>query len=42
MIAYLKERAEEEMALPAKVEESKQTQMANEAKRHEDLFKVAP
>ena len=40
MVAYLKERAEEEMALRAKVEESKQTQMANEAKRHEDLFNI--
>lgn len=42
MIAYLKERAEEEMALRAKVEESKQTQMemVNEAKRHEDLFNI--
>ena len=40
MVAYLKERAEEEMALRAKVEESKQAQMANEAKRHEDLFNI--
>lgn len=40
MIAYLKERAEEEMALRRKVKESKQTQMANEAKRHEDLFNI--
>ena len=40
MTVYLKERAEEEMALRAKVEESKQTQMANEAKRHEDLFNI--
>ena len=40
MVAYLKERAEEEMALRAKVEESKQAQMANEAKRHEDLYNI--
>ena len=40
MVAYLKERAEEEMALRAKVEESKQAQMANEAKGHEDLFNI--
>ena len=40
MVAYLKERAEEEMALRAKVEESKHTQIANEAKRHEDLFNI--
>lgn len=40
MVAYLKERAEEEMALRAKVEESKQAQMANEAKRHGDLYNI--
>ena len=40
MIEYLKKRVEEEMALRAKLEESKQTQMANEAKRHEDLFNI--
>ena len=40
MVAFLKERAEEEMALRAKVEESKQAQMANEAKRHEDLYNI--
>ena len=40
MLAYMRERANEEMALRAKAEETKQIQMDKEAKRQEDLLKV--
>ena len=40
MLAYTRERADEEMALQAKAEETKQIQMDKEAKRQEDLLKI--
>ena len=39
MLAYMRERADEEMTLHAKAEETKQIQMGKEAKRQEDLLK---
>lgn len=40
MLAYMRERADEELALRAKAEETKQIQMDKEAKRQEDLLKI--
>ena len=40
LVGYLRERADEEMALRAKAEEIKQNQISEEVKRHEDFLRI--